>query len=91
MIYLFVFNYFCFRVHYLLTSATRTDRAALMPPLKREEAKIPEFLPEGLSPQIKLNFMCRKDSAESQSLSHIAYIKYACASPLCKGAMKQQR
>ena len=60
MIYLFVFNYFCFRVHYLLTSA-------------------------------KLNFMCRKDSAESQSLSHIAYIKYACASPLCKGAMKQQR
>lgn len=62
-----------------------------MPPLKREVAKIPKFLPEGLSPQIKLNFMCRKDSAESQSLSHIAYIKYACASPLCKGAMKQQR
>ena len=23
MIYLFVFNYFCFRVHYLLTSALR--------------------------------------------------------------------
>ena len=62
-----------------------------MPPLKKEVAKIYKFSPEGLSPQIKLNFMCRKDSAENQSLSHIAYIKYACASPLCKGAMKQQR
>ena len=45
-----------------------------MPPLKREVAKICKFSPEGLSPQIKHNSMCRKDSAESQYLSHIAYI-----------------
>lgn len=25
MIYLFVFNYFCFRVHYLLTSASQAN------------------------------------------------------------------
>ena len=48
MIYLFVFNYFCFRVHYLLTSAAGEDgngfkSCFFKKRLLRKSSDIPEF------------------------------------------------
>ena len=70
---------------------------APLPPLKREVAKIPRIFAGGILLQCKL-IPC-SESTRPQAAAAVVQpipqthriLKYACASPLCKGAMAQRR